>query len=115
MTPLFFQPHSRLSLTIIPDTMAHLDGHTIITRTYSIFKNRGRNQPLPVRRKESILHLGKIDDPDYLGYITFELPDKLFNYTSNGRDRLDSGEVEQIIEFLSDVRTNPGLWKNFDK
>jgi hypothetical protein len=53
-------------------------------------------------------------DPNYY-YITFEMPDKLFTFTADGILELDTDEVEQIIEFLSDVRTNPELGRHFDR
>ncbi|MDN3547834.1 hypothetical protein [Mucilaginibacter aquaedulcis] len=115
MIPLFFQPHSALSLMIFPDTLAHLDGHTIITHTYSIFSDLGTTNRQLIRSRESMLHLEKIDDPNYYGFITFEMPDKLFTYTADGHLLLETGEVEQVIEFLSDIRTNPGLWTNLDR
>ncbi|MDO3645247.1 hypothetical protein [Mucilaginibacter sp. L3T2-6] len=43
------------------------------------------------------------------------MPDKLFTYTADGQLELETGEAEQVIEFLSDIRTNPGLWINLDK
>ena len=114
MKPLYTQLHKQLHLMIIPDTQAHLNGHTIITHTYSIFKDMGTGNPLLARSKESTLHLEKIDDPDYYGFITFEMPDKLFTYTAEGALELESDEVVQVIEYLSDIRTNPELWKYFD-
>ncbi|MBE9663163.1 hypothetical protein [Mucilaginibacter myungsuensis] len=115
MTTLFFQLQRQLSLMIVPDTLAHLNGHTIITHTYSIYKDTGMGDPLLSRSKESTLHLEKIDDPNYFGFITFEMPDKLFSYTADGALELEAGEAQEIIEFLSDVRTNPSLWKNIDQ
>lgn len=110
MVPLYFKLPGELLLMIIPDTAAHLNGHSIITHTYSIFKDKGSGNPLIPRSKESTLHLELISDPNYYGYITFEIPDKLFNYTSDGQMKLTAEEVEQVIEMLSHVRTNPALW-----
>ncbi|TSJ38919.1 hypothetical protein FO440_20700 [Mucilaginibacter corticis] len=113
MVPLFFKLHNELSLMIIPDTAVHLDGHTIITHTYSVFKDTGSGNPFVARSKESTLHLEIINDPSYYGYITFEMPDKLFTYTADGTLELTRDEVEQTIELLSHIRTNPALWSNF--
>ncbi|TSD66437.1 hypothetical protein FFF34_003265 [Inquilinus sp. KBS0705] len=99
-----------LSLMIIPDTLAHVDGHPIVTRTYSIFRDTETGNPLLARSKESSLHLEVIKDPNYFGYITFELPDRLFSYTPNEKNQLSGDEVEQVIEFLSHLRENPTLW-----
>jgi hypothetical protein len=59
------------------------------------------------RSKESTLHLEKIEDPEYYGYIFFEQPGKLFTYTPDGPRELDSDQVQELIEHLSDIRDNP--------
>jgi hypothetical protein len=110
MQPLYFTVFSGLRLMVIPDTQAHLDGHTIITHTYSIFKNIDAGNPLLFRSKESTLHLEHINDPNYYGFITFELPGTLFTYTADGQQELEPAEVTELIEHLSDIRDNPPLW-----
>lgn len=112
MIPLYYNLR-QLRLIIIPDTQAHLNGHTIITHTYSIFLDNGENGLALMRSRESVLHLEFNPDPDYFGYITFEMPDKLFVYTADGNRELSTEQVEMVIEFLSDYRTNPALWKNW--
>lgn len=99
----------------IPDTQAHLNGHTVLTHTYSIFLDIDAGNPLIGRSKESTLHLEEIDDPNYFGYITFERPGSLFSYTPNGSLNLTRTEVEEVIEHLSDIRDNPALWNTFGK
>jgi hypothetical protein len=115
MTPLFIKLNDNLPLMIIPDTQAHLDGHTILTFTYSIFRDVGAGNPLTARSKESTLHLEKIDDPNYYGYITFEQPGRLFTYTADGRLHLNSAEVRDIIALLTEIRDNPAGWKQLDE
>lgn len=110
MTPLFLTLHDGLELMVIPDTTAHLDGHTILTYTYSIFQDIGAGNPLLSRSKESTLHLERIDDPDYYGYLTFEKPGKLFSYLAEGQRELDSNQVQELIEHLSAIRDNPASW-----
>lgn len=110
MKPIYFKISPALDLMIIPDTLAHLDGHAVITHTYSIFKNTETGNPFIARSKESSLHLEAIHDPNYYGYLTFELPDKIFTYTHGAHLELEKTDIEQIIEFLSDVRANPNLW-----
>ena len=110
MEPLFFSLSSHLPLMVIPDTMAHLDGHTIITRTYSIFKDIGAGNPLLSRSKENTLHLEHIKDPEYFGYITFEQPGRLFDCTADGQQELTIDETAELIEHLSTIRDNPALW-----
>jgi len=110
MKPLYFTLEGGLRTMVIPDTEAHLDGHTILTHTYSIFKDIGAGNPLIARSKESTLHLEAIRDPDYLGFITFEKPGSLFTYTADGQQELTSEEATELVEHLSDVRDNPALW-----
>lgn len=111
MKTLYFTLENDLKIMVIPDTLAHLDGHIIITHTYSIFKDIDAGNPLLSRSKESTLHLEHIIDPNYYGYITFDLPEKVFSYTADGRRELKSGEVAEIISHLSNVRDNPTLWR----
>ncbi|GAC1305326.1 MAG: hypothetical protein NVSMB24_14050 [Mucilaginibacter sp.] len=95
---------------VIPDTQAHLNGHAVLTFTYSIFLDDGLNAPQQSRSKESTLHLEVNNDPRYCGHITFEKPGHLFQYTADGVNELNSDEVQEIIENLSHVRDNPSLW-----
>jgi hypothetical protein len=114
MKTLYFTLESDLKVMVIPDTQAHLDGHTIITHTYSIFMDTGNGNPLLSRSKESTLHLEHIIDPNYCGYLTFEAPGKIFSYTADGKSELNSDEVTELIEHLSNVRDNPSLWNQLD-
>jgi hypothetical protein len=110
MLPLHFTLTSGLRIMAIPDTQAHLDGHVVITHTYSIFLDIDAGNPLISRSKESTLHLEGITDPNYYGYITFERPGSLFSYTPDGQRHLTRNEVEEVIEHLSNIRDNPTLW-----
>lgn len=114
MKTLYFTLASNLKVMVIPDTQAHLDGHTIITHTYSVFKDTGMGNPLIARSKESTLHLEQIKDPGYYGFITFENPGRMFSYTADGQQELTSEEVTELIEHLSNVRDNPALWTELD-
>lgn len=110
MKTLFITLNDGMPLMVIPDTAAHLDGHTILTYTYSIFHDIGAGNPLMSRSKESTLHLEKIDDPEYYGYITFEQPGHVFSYTTDGQHELDSAQVRELVEHLTDIRDNPASW-----
>ena len=114
MKTLHFTLDSNLKVMVIPHTQAHLNGHTIITHTYSVFKDKGSGNPLLSLSKESTLHLEEIKDPDYCGYVTFEAPGRIFSYTADGQQDLNSNEVTELIEHLSDVRDNPALWNQLD-
>jgi hypothetical protein len=110
MKTLYFTLENGLRVMVIPDTQAHLDGHTIITHTYSVFLNIDAGNPLIARSRESTLHLERINDPNYYGYITFEIPGALFTYTADGNMELSAEVVNELIEHLSDIRDNPALW-----
>jgi hypothetical protein len=114
MKILQFTLAGSLKVMVIPDTTAHLDGHTIITHTYSVFKDIGAGNPLLARSKESTLHLEHIKDPEYYGFITFEAPQKIFSYTADGQQELTDEEALELIEHLSDYRENPALWNISD-
>jgi hypothetical protein len=114
MKTLYFTLESNLKVMVIPDTQAHLDGHTIITHTYSIFRDTGSGNPLLARSRESTLHLEENNDPDYCGFITFEKPGSLFTYTADGQQELNTDETTELIEHLSNVRDNPALWNQIE-
>ncbi len=97
---------------VIPDTQARANGHAIITYTYSIYKDNGNGNIDLERTKESEVHLTRHTDPDYMGFITFEKPDKLFTYTPDGPERLSADQVEEVIEQITYYRDNPGLWRH---
>ena len=105
MKTLHFTLASDLKVMVIPDTQAHLDRHTIITHTYSVFRDIDAGNPLVARSKESTLHLEQINDPDYFGFVTFEKPGSIFSYTADGPNELTDGEATELIEHLNDVRT----------
>ena len=113
MIPLYFKQRS-LSLIIFPDTQAHLNGHTIITHAYSIYNYTSGIDPARVIRRKSTPTLVNNDNPDYFGQITFELPDRVFTYSAGTFCSLDTDQIEQVIEFISDFRNNPTLWQNLE-
>ena len=45
MKPIFFTVDNSLPLKIIPDTQAHLDGHTVIAYNYNVFFDSTKNDP----------------------------------------------------------------------
>jgi hypothetical protein len=110
MRPLFFTLSNKLRLMAIPDTHAHMDGHPVISYTYSLYIDRDHGSNDQAERKETSLHLDKNSDPDYLGYITFEQPAHVFSYTP-GQQELTIQEVEEVIERLTIIRDNPSLWQ----
>lgn len=107
MQPIFFTVGTDLPVMIIPDSQAHINGHPVLTYTYSIYRNNKKHNERSIERN---LHLTKNTDPDYMGYITFEQPGKLFTYTADGRQELNSDEVQEIIEMISHHRDTPGMW-----
>ena len=111
MTPIFFTVASELKVMVIPNTQASIDGHQVLTYTYNIYRDNGLEDDALISRQESELLLEKKLDPNYMGYITFEDPGKVFTYTADGREDLTTDEVEEIIENISHYRDHPGMWK----
>jgi hypothetical protein len=97
MAPINFTLKNRRQLTAIPNTRTHMDGHPVLSLDYKIY----RDGDLPQNK----------DDNDYLGLVTFEVPGRIFNYTPNGDRSLSPEEVEEVIEYLSDIRDNPQNWQ----
>ena len=109
MKPIYFSIVKNFPIMVIPDSQAHQNGHTVLTYTYSIFKNP-TGQENEFLRKESTLHTDRKNDGNYMGYITFEQPGKLFTYSADGSEDLASEDVEEIIEVISHYRDTPKMW-----
>jgi hypothetical protein len=110
MKTLYLTLYTNRNLVILPDSQAHLNGHTVITKSYSIFKDSGVNHPDNIESKRNEELLEPLNDPDYLGILRFDVPDKLFTYTS-GNTSLETEEVSELIELLSGIRENPAHWR----
>lgn len=95
---------------ILPDTIAHIDGHPIITATYSIYKDSTKISK-DIGKQETTELLQPNPDPDYLGVIKLDVPDRLFTYESGRKFFLDSDEVREVIQLVSDIRENRSFWK----
>lgn len=109
MAPLFLTLHTNRKIMVLPDTLAHLNGHTVITKSYTIFRDPGFTTSKQIQSRLNEELLETVNDPDYLGILKFELPDKLFSYAS-GAAGLDAEEVNELIELLSGIRNNPASW-----
>lgn len=96
----------------MPDTQAHLDGHTVITYNYNIFFDSAKNDPIKTLTQES--NSDKMTDPDYYGYITFEKPGHIFSYTPGDQRYLTRAQIEEVIEQINYYRENPRLWDKSD-
>jgi hypothetical protein len=101
MVPLFFSLGNLLQLMVIRDSEAHLDGQTILTKTYSIFQDMALRDPRQSKSKEATLHLERIADPEYYGFLTCEEPGGVFTYTDDGLKHLSGDELEQLIEQIA--------------
>lgn len=112
MSAIFFSVDTNLPVMVIPDTQAQADGHAVITYTYSVYKDTSEGNPALEETKESELHLAKHTDPNYMGFITFEDPERLFTYTPDGNEQLTADQVEEIIEQISHYRDNPSMWRH---
>jgi len=110
MKPIFTTVGDNHHLLIIPDSEASANGHAVLTYTYSIYTDHYNGSGEFIEKKERKLHLEIKNDPDYLGYITFEQPGKLFSYTADGPDEIPGDEVQEIIEIINHYRDTPRLW-----
>ncbi|GGB09554.1 MULTISPECIES: hypothetical protein [Mucilaginibacter] len=109
MKPFFITIAKNLTLLIIPDSDAHADGHPVLTYTYSIYR-RDKSTLGKLNQPDKLLQVNKKNNPDYLGYITFEQPGKVFSYVADGENELSPDEVLEVIEEINHFRDTPQLW-----
>jgi hypothetical protein len=110
MKPIFTTVGNEHHLVIIPDSEASANGHAVLTYTYSLYTDKFGGSGEYIEKKERKLHLEVKNDPDYLGYITFEQPGKLFSYTADGPNEISADEVQELIEIINHYRDTPRLW-----
>lgn len=99
-------------LLIIPDTQAHLNGHVVLTHTYHIYRQSGILINNEFFAQEERLAVADPNNPDYMGYLAFDIPGKLFTYYPEGQATLHDDDLKELISNLSEYRDNPGLWPN---
>ena len=110
MKPIYFTLDNGRAIIVVPETQIVFDGHPILSLNYNIYTNEADG-----------IHHGFLNtadkipqkaDPNYLGFITFEHPGKMYTYTSDSDIPLDREEVEEAIELISYIRDNPDTWRN---
>jgi len=111
MAAFYFNIGTKLPIMAVPETRVYMDGHPILTYSYSLYKDGSTDDPVAVFSEDEQI---KRSDPNYLGYITFEIPGKLFNYVADGNGSLSRDEVEEAVEHISHYWDNPGMWKHLE-
>lgn len=109
MQPIYFTVGNNLPLLIIPDTQAHLDGHTIITHTYHLYRQPEDTLSRKLFQLDDYLGVNKDKNPNYMGYLTFDVPGKAYSYTGDGQTNLSPEELEELIDYLNFLRDNPPM------
>jgi hypothetical protein len=109
MEAFYFNIGGKLSLMVVPETRVYMDGHPILTHSYSIYKDGSANSRENILSKDE---QKKQSHPNYLGSIEFEIPGRVFNYVADGQQSLSREEVEQAVEEISHYRDNPNMWKH---
>jgi len=110
MKPIYFTLDNGRALIIVPETQIVFDGHPILSLNYNVFANEADGDHHGfLNTTEKVPHK---TDVNYLGFITFEQPGKMYSYTSESDYPLSRSEVEETIELISHLRDNPDLWKN---
>jgi len=110
MKPIYFKLESGRSLIVVPETQLLMDGHPILSLNYNIFNTEKENTAHGVAVNDSATIPDK-SDPNYLGFISFEHPGKMYTYTSENDKPLNRTEVEETIELISHIRDNSNLWQ----
>ncbi len=102
MAPLFFTLGNLLQLMIVRDSEPQSDGQSVLKNTYSIFQDMALRDPRQSKSKEGILHLERIKDPEYYGFLSPAAIYPKYSYTADGLNKLTEDEAEQLIEQIKD-------------
>ena len=110
MTPFFCKINNDVTIMVIPDTQAHVDGHPVLTYSYTLYRVQPGDSDVKMSSVDQLLVPDKIKHKDYLGTIYFDQPYKAFSYTADGMNQLDAEDVEQVIDLITEYRMNQELW-----
>lgn len=110
MSPFFFTINSDMPVMVIPDTQAHMDGHPVVTYSYTLYRSQPGESEFKMSSVDKLLSPDKVKRTDYLGTLYFEQPYKSFSYTADGLNELDIDDVQQIIDMITAYRMNPEVW-----
>jgi len=110
MTPFFCKLDSQITVMVIPDSQAHVDGHPVLTYSYTLYRSEAGHSYVELSSADQLLAPDKIKHKDYLGTIYFDQPYKSFSYTADGINQLDVEDVEQVIRMITEYRMNQKLW-----
>lgn len=66
MKPFFVTIANNLSLIVLPESDAHVDGHPVLTYKYSIYK-RDTSALSKLNQPDKLLQPNKKNNPNYLG------------------------------------------------
>jgi len=111
MIPFYFTINETMPIMVVPDANSHMDGHPVLTYSYTLYEANSDLYNMPSIDIDSNLASAKQKNPDYLGTIFFDLPDKSFTYISDGMRQLSGDEVQETIEKISHYRHNPDQWR----
>ncbi|MFD2866368.1 hypothetical protein ACFSYC_16855 [Mucilaginibacter antarcticus] len=84
-----------------------MDGHPILTHSYSLYRQTESDDVKIIVSEDDEK---KQANPNYLGYITFEIPGRVFHYIADGQEDLPAEEIELIVEQITYYRDRPDLW-----
>ena len=102
MAPLFISLGNLLQLMVIRDPETLLNQDSILIDTYNIFADVAQRDPRQSKSKEGTLHLERINDPEYYGFLTRQNYDSLYTYTADGKKQLSADELAQVIKQIAD-------------
>jgi uncharacterized protein YcgL (UPF0745 family) len=106
MSVFYLNISKKLALKVVPETRVYMDGHPILTYSYSLYRDDQDDIDTLFTQDEQ----KKQSDPNYLGYVTFEIPGWVFHYVSDGKESLNAEDVEQVVEQITYFRDRPDLW-----
>jgi len=107
----FFNINKTMQIMVIPDAYAHMDGHPVLTYSYTLYKSNPDLSNAQIVDTDALLMPDKRKHPDYLGTIVFDQSKKSLTYSNDGLNNLSSSEVYEIINRISHYRENPNLWR----
>jgi len=100
-----------MPVIVIPDADAHVDGHPVLTYSYTLYKSDQGMEVIFTLDTDALIAPAKRKHPDYLGTIYYEELKSEYTYSADGLNELGHHEVAEIIKLIVYYRNNPAIWR----
>ena len=111
MKPFYFKIEQNVQVMVIPDAAAHVDGHPVLTYSYTLYEVPSGSPHPGSAYADALLTPDKRKNRNYFGTLVFDQTNGIYEYVCDGINELSGDQVQEIIQRITHYRENPTLWR----